>query len=415
MEIKEINPWWKTDKVKVESFKRDLFDDLIRYINDRQIIAINGLRRVGKTVLMHHLIEYVLKNIPIPKENVFYYNFDLMKDRIENILKTYQDLLGVDIKKERIFVFLDEIQKCHNWENEIKALYDNYRNIKFIISGSSTLFIEKKTKESLGGRVYSFVLKPMTFKEYLKLKGMKFRGKNIFLFKDDIKQELKHYIRIGGFPELINLKDGVKIDRYIKELIIDRIVYIDIPEVFEIEEPELLIKILSVISAEPGMIIDYESLADDFGRNRKTISNYFFYLEKAFLINKLYNYSKNLLTSEKKLKKIYPVSTSLAYLYNADTGKIIEAAFLMNCDCRFFSRIGEKEVDFINLIKNKIVPIELKYKKDIKKKELKGMRKFLQDHKIKEGIVITDESEERIRFKNKIIKCIPLWKWLLQK
>lgn len=85
-----------------------------------------------------------------------------------------------------------------------------------------------------------------------------------------------------------------------KELVIDRVVYIDIPKVFEIKEPELLARILSIVSASPGLIVDYENLADDLGRNRKTISNYLFYLEKAFLVKKLYNYSKNLLTSEKK-------------------------------------------------------------------------------------------------------------------
>jgi len=418
MKTEDINPWWKTSKIKEEYSilpKRNLFKEILDYIKEKQILAINGLRRTGKTVLMHHLISHLLEKYP--KENILYYNFDLLDDKIENILSSYKEILGINIKKEEIFIFLDEIQKHKNWENELKVLYDNYKNMKFFISGSSSLFIEKKTKESLGGRVFSFILEPLTFKEYLRLKNIKFNEKRISLFENEVKEALEHYLKIGGFPELLDAREETKINRYIKELVIDRVIYIDIPKVFEIEEPELLARILSIISANPSMIIDYESLADDLNRNRKTISNYMFYLEKAFLIKKLYNYSKNLLTSEKKLKKVYPPSTAFAFLFDAEKGKIIENAVLMNSDFRFFSKIGEKEVDFIKVNKKdkKVLPIEVKYAKKVREKEIKGLLKFTNKYKLKEGVVITQDYEAGKKIKGKKIKFMPLWKWLLQK
>ncbi len=321
-------------------------------------------------------------------------------------------MFGIDIKKAKLFVLLDEIQKHQNWENELKVVYDNYKNIKFFISGSSSLFIEKKTKESLGGRVFSFVLSPLTFKEYLKLKNINF-GKKISLFEDEARGALRHYLRTGGFPELLNMKEQSKINKYIMELVIDRVVHIDIPKVFGIEEPELLARILSIISANPGMTIDYESLADDLSRNRKTISNYVFYLEKAFLIKKVYNFSINLLTSEKKLKRVYPVSTAFAFLFDAAQGKIIENAVLMNSNFRFFSRIGEKEVDFIKINKE-ILPVEVKYTKKVREKEIKGLIKFIDKYRFNEGIVITDSYEKEEKIKGKNITFTPLWKWLLK-
>ncbi len=413
MKTKDINPWWKTSEIEEEYSilpKRDLFDEIIPYVKERQILAINGLRRTGKTVLMHHIIDFLLKKHP--KENILYYNFDLTDDKIENIMKSYGDTLEVDTKKENIFIFLDEIQKHKNWENELKVLYDNYKNIKFFISGSSSLFIEKKTKESLGGRVFSFVLNPLSFKEYVRLKGMEF-GKKISLFEDELKRALRNYLRTGGFPELLNMKEERKINRYIKELIIDRMIYIEIPKVFEIEEPELLARILSIISANPGMIIDYEGLGDDLNRNRKTISNYIFYLEKAFLVKRLYNYSRNLLTGEKKMKKIYPASTSFAFLFDAVQGKIIETSVLMNHKFRFFSRRGGKEVDFIKVNKE-ILPVEVKYAKKVREKEIKGLIKFTDKYKLKRGIVITEDKEGGEEIKGRSIEFIPLWKWLLK-
>jgi len=413
MDIKDINPWWRTSKIEEEYNalpRRDLFKEIISYAKERQIIAINGLRRVGKTVIMHQIIGLFLEKYS--KEKILYYSFDLFDTKIEDILKSYKEILDVDIKKEKIFVFLDEIQKHENWENELKILYDNYKNIKFFISGSNSLFIEKKTKESLGGRVFSFILNPLTFKEYLRLKNIKI-SRNISLFEDDIKKALRHYLRIGGFPELIDVKEGMKINKYIRELVIDRVIFIDIPKVFDIEEPELLVKILSIISSKPGMIVDYESLADDLGRNRKTLSNYIFYLEKAFLIKKLYNYSKNLLTSEKKLKRFYPTSTAFSFLFDAAMGEIIENVVLMNSDFRFFSRKGEKEVDFINVDKKRVLPIEVKYSKKMKGKEIKGLVKFMDEYGIKEGVVISEDYEIEKQVKGKKIKFIPLWRWLL--
>jgi len=413
MDIRDINPWWKTSKLEGDyaAFpQRELFNEIAPYVKEKQIIAINGLRRTGKTVLMHHIIGFLLrKHQP---ENILYYNFDLLDDSIDNILAGYKEMLGTDIKNEKIFVFLDEIQKHENWENELKLLYDNHRNIKFFISGSSSLFIEKKTKESLGGRVFSFILNPLTFKEYLSLRDIK-PGKRISLYENEIKEALRHYMRTGGFPELLDMREDVKIDRYIRELVIDRIIYIDIPRVFEIEEPELLVKILSVVSANPGTLIDYGGLANDLGRNRKTISNYVFYLEKAFLIKKLYNYSRNLLTSEKKLKRAYPSSTAFAFLFDAAEGRIAENAVLMNEDFRFFSRKGSMEVDFIKADKDTL-PIEVKYAKKVRERDIKGLIRFIGKHKLKQGLVITDSYEAEEKLRGKRIRFVPLWKWLLE-
>lgn len=414
MDIKDINPWWISSEIQKEYLnlnKRDIFNELLPYINDRQIIAITGLRRTGKTVTLHHLISYLLKQVP--KENILYYTFDLLNDKIENILGEYKKQLNIDIKNSKIFVFLDEIQKHKDWEDELKVLYDNFPNMKFFISGSASMFIVKKTKENLGGRVYTFMLNPLSFKEYLKFKKIEYCEKRLSLYKDILRENLEHYLITGGFPELLETKSSTKINQYVKELVLDKVVFMDIPQVFKIDEPELLIRILSIISSNPGMIFDYEAVADDLNRNRKTISNYIFYLEKAFLIKKIYNYSKNMLTTEKKLKKIYPNTTALSYLFNAEKGKIAENSVLLSMDIKFFSRKNEKEVDFILIDKSNIIPIESKHSNNIQVKEIKGLLHFMEKNNVNEGVVITDDYENKEIIKGKKIKFIPLWKWLL--
>jgi predicted AAA+ superfamily ATPase len=415
MEIEDINPWWISAKVQEEYLsldKRDLFKEIIKYVKENKIVVLSGLRRTGKTVTLHHIIQHLLEKEK--KENILYFSFDLFDDSIEGVIDKYVEKVKVDLKKEKIFIFLDEVQKHKNWENELKVLYDNFQNIKFFISGSSTLFIEKKTKESLAGRVFSFTMAPLSFEEYLRIKKINYDKNRLSLYEKQLKGHLKHYMQTGGFPELINQFDILKVSKYAKEMVIDKIIYIDIPKVFSIEEPALLESLLSIISNKPGMLFDYDSVANDLKRNRKTISNYILYLEKAFLIKKLYNYSKNILTNEKKLKKFYPSSTIFSYLFNAPEGHIIENLVIMNLDLKFFSRRGEKEVDFISVKNSRILPIEVKYQNIIKDDDIKWLMNFINKNAIKKGVIITKDLEKNKKVKGAETKFIPLWKWLLE-
>ena len=405
MELYDLNSWWKTGSIPKEykeMERRELFKEIIKYIEDRQIISIVGLRRVGKTVLLYHVIDFLLRKTK--KENILYYTYDLFEDKsIEEILDLYSSTIEVDIKKDKVFVFLDEIQKHKGWEREIKLLYDTHKNIKFFISGSNSLFM---TKESLAGRLYSFELMPLSFKEYLKLKKISHDYK---LYKEELEEELNAYMKTGGFPELMYEKDDAKIKKYVKELIVDRIAYIDIPSAFDVEEPELLTTLISIISSNPGMLFDYDSIASDLKRNRKTISNYIFYLEKAFLIKKLYNFSKSRITSEKKLKKIYPSTSALAFLYSAELGKIIETLFLQNYSSTFFYRKQDKEIDFVNKF-----PTEIKYQEKITKQDWKSMKYFMKLFNFDKGLMITKDLEKNIKFDDKEIFLMPLLKYLVQ-
>lgn len=416
MKIENLNPWWFNGKIQDEYSKlkkRELFFEIEKYTTNKQIISLTGLRRVGKTVLFHHLIEKLLEKNP--KEKILYFSFDMAVSGIEQAVKEYSEKLNLDLKKDRLFIFLDEIQKANNWENELKLLYDNYPNIKFFISGSATLFIEKKTKESLAGRILSFKLFPLSFKEYLDFMGINYSTKNIKIYSDTLRKSFEKYLVDGGFPEVINEEDISKINKYIFDLVMEKVIYIDIPSVFKVEEPDLLKSLFQIVCSNPGILGDYESLASDLKRNRKTISNYLLYLEKAFLIKRVYNFSSNLLTSEKKLKRFYPSSSSFCYLFdNPEIGKNVETSFLMNSKAKFFSRTGNKEVDFILTDKKKNLPIEIKYRNSINSKNIKPLVDFCKSKSLKKGVVLTKGMDKEETYDEIEINFIPIWNWFLQ-
>jgi predicted AAA+ superfamily ATPase len=69
-----------------------------------------------------------------------------------------------------VYVFFDEIQKVSDWQSKIKIYYDLYPNIKFILSGSSSLYLQKT--ESLAGRMFEEYIKPLKFSEFLRYKNL---------------------------------------------------------------------------------------------------------------------------------------------------------------------------------------------------------------------------------------------------
>ncbi len=417
MEITALNPWWRNGKVEEEyenSVERPLLKDILKFLDERQIITISGLRRAGKTTLVHQIINFLL-NKDVKRENILYYNFDMGVIGIEELIETFEGIVKTKTKEEKVFIFLDEIQKLDDWHNKLKLIYDLNRNIKFFITGSASLFIEKKTKESLAGRTFSFQLTPLTFREFLEFKG--FKEENIELWKKEINEMLLDYLKTGGFPELVNEKNDEKIKAYIKEFVIDRLAYIDIPQVFKIDEPELLVKLINIISSNPGMILDYSNLATDLQRNRKTIASYLFYLEKAFLIKKVYNFSSNLLTSEKKAKKFYPISTAFAYFFDVEISKLVENAVALALDARFFYRKQNQEVDFVKVKDKKIEAIEVKYRESMKKKDIASLKHFFNRFGEKfevKLILISKNLEEEIRTDELKVSSIPVLKLLLR-
>ena len=418
MEISDLNPWWKNGRVEIEyerSIARPSLKEIINFIEERQILTIIGLRRAGKTTIIHQIINHLL-NKKVKKENILYYNFDMGTLEIEEMINKFEAITNVKIKEEKVFIFLDEIQKLDNWHNKLKLIYDLNKNIKFFITGSASLFIEKKTKESLAGRIFSFQLTPLTFKEFLLFKDLKYE-KNIDLWKKEINNFFIDYLKTGGFPELVDEKNNEKIKAYIKESIIDRLIYIDIPQVFKIDEPELLIKLINIISSNPGMIIDFNNIASDLKRNRKTIASYLFYLEKAFLIKKFYNFSSNFLTSEKKGKRFYPASTAFAYFFDVEMSKLVENTVAIALDTKFFYRKQNQEVDFIKVKKNKeLRAIEVKYKENIKKEDLAGLKHFFNRFSEKfevKSFLITKNLEDIIKLDEFKLNAIQCWKWLL--
>ncbi|MCU0851595.1 MAG: ATP-binding protein [Candidatus Thermoplasmatota archaeon] len=409
----ESNPWWK-GPVQLEYKERELHRHLKKYLPRPQIIALTGLRRVGKTTLLLKILQDSIAQGQDPR-NLLYFSFDEFETiDIRDLIKEYERFMKKDLTSGKYLFFFDEVQKLNHWETQIKRLYDAHKTtVKLFISGSESLFIHKKSKETLAGRLFEFILGPLSFPEYLVFKNIRYD--NIDLHTKELEILFAEYMRTQGFPELIDTTDKEIIKKYIKESILEKIIYRDIPSLVRVRNPAILASLLSILTEEPGQLVDLVTLANELHISRQTLAQYLRYLEEAFLIRKLYNYSHNRRKIERKLKKYYPTVLSVDLTFKDDPfsqSKVLEWLAVNQLQAEYFWRDSYKnEVDIIDVKNTKTVPYEVKQGKI----ETKGLLKFMDLYHLDEGSIITSVMEEKYQFEKKIIRVIPLYKLLLTK
>lgn len=407
----ELNPWWK-EKFTIEYKDREIYRQIQKFMPLPQILAFTGLRRVGKTTLMLKIVEDALRAGFAPP-HIIYFSFDEFREvEIREVMKAYEIAMEKDFRKEKYLFLLDEIQKVTAWVDQLKGIYDTYgKNIKIIISGSESLFIRKESKETLAGRIFEFKIEPLSFKEFLFFKQFDF--KPVGIHEKELTKLLNEFTLTLGFPELVDVKDKDVIKKYIKESIIEKVIYRDMVKLFRIKDISILESLLNLFMEEPGQLIEISNLANELKISRQTLSNYLKYLEDSFLIRKLYNFSKSRRKVERKLKKYYPTIVSVDLLFREDDhskSKIFEWLIVNQQKAEFFWRDPYKnEVDIIKT-EGKLTPVEIKYGKI----DLKGLLAFMKRFKVSQGYLISFNKEQKQKINGNSIFVIPGYKFLLK-
>jgi predicted AAA+ superfamily ATPase len=431
--IKFENPWWGTGKIDdyyLSMKKRlyfDLFSPLVYEKSVKRAVVLMGPRRVGKTVLLFHLVQDLIDNGTPPKsicylsiENPIYNGLSL-----EEMFHLFLEVSEQNISNEHYIIF-DEIQYLKNWEVHLKTLVDSYHKIKFIVSGSAAAALKLKSNESGAGRFTDFMLPPLTFHEYIDLKGLsdiiilgtkewKGMSKNYFR-TDDIETLNDHfidYINFGGYPEL-SLSKEMQSDpgRYIRNDIIDKVLLRDLPSLYGIKDVQELNSLFTTIAFNSGNEFTYEQLSINSGVAKNTIKRYIEYLEAAFLIRVI----KKIDQSAKKFKratsfKIYLTNPSLrgalfSPIQKDDDfiGNMVETAIFSQWGHNtgftpFYARWKNGEVDIVCLSNTKQKPIwavEIKwsnrYVKSLQK--LSSLKSFCKKNNLDRTLVTTLDIEE---------------------
>ncbi|MEM2122193.1 MAG: ATP-binding protein [Candidatus Bathyarchaeia archaeon] len=468
------NPWWNSGQVpssKALPFKRRDFYKLLEELENPKINSIIGARRVGKTVLMYQLINYIVSNFD--PQRAMYISLDdpYLKVDVQMLGRIF-DLYSKHILKrpfsevlEQIYIFLDEIQTLEGWELALKRWFDLGYRMKFFISGSSSVNILTGGADSLIGRIRLQIVFPFNFSETIRFRmaaddlrrfdRVNWRLRETFLNSiekndaavfysvlvehanslardiDHILLFLQDYLLKGGYPEILKLDSLDAVAESLKTYL-NLTIYKDIVRTFKIRDPIAFEELIALLARECGQRINYSELARTLGLKRHTLKAYIYFLKTAFLISESEYYSKSRAKRVRKEKKIYindpgirnaAAGTLNNYLLSnaAELGKIVEAIVADHCkrlkfDLEpthevqlFYWKNKGYETDIVFNLRQKPIPIEVKYKDTINTKDLKGISEFSEIHKTPFQILVT---KEKLDIENNTI-LVPLWLFLL--
>ena len=437
------NLWWKTKRVsesKLGRLKRAEFNQLLEELEDDKVTCLLGPRRTGKTTMMYDLIDHLLNN-GVSEKNILFISFDNPKVRLDlqrDFDSTIRDFSNTIIKEpidrlsSKVYIFLDEIHKLDDWGNMLKYWQDLGLNIKFIVSGSSSLRILKGSGESLLGRINFHLILPLNFSEFAGIDvqadfrdfdEIKKAHDSLILEKQEILITLDKYIMKGGYPEVYYIEDverAYEVLKQYKTLTISR----DILDLKDIKEPRILSDLTDLLSDVMSRRMNYSTFAKVLNVKVDTVKNYISYLEECFLVHTAYFYSKKQVTSTRKEKKLFFIDSGLRNsllmkeIDELEKTKIVENLVFLHIFSlkkrELFPKIfywldrSKNEVDMVVTLKNEVVPIEVKYSNEIGKRDLKGLVKFCDEFDTK-GIVVTKD----ILKEDGNILYVPAWLFLL--
>jgi uncharacterized protein len=444
--IKFENPWWITGQIEEDynEMPRRLYFDLfapLAYETDiRRALVLMGPRRVGKTVMLHHLVQDLLKNGVNPQKIVFItienpiYN----NNSLENLFSYSRQASGITDSKGWYVIF-DEIQYLKEWEVHLKSLVDSYRDTKFIVSGSAAAALKYKSNESGAGRFTDFMLPPLTFNEYIKLKDLEriiipaqinWEG-NIQAFYtsthiEELNRHFLDYINFGGYPEVIfSEKIQQNPGRYIRQDIVDKVLLRDLPSLYGIRDVQELNSFFTTITYNTGNEFSFETLNIQSGVPKVLIKKYIEYLEAAFLVKQV----KRIDQSGKRFKrenffKLYLTNPSLRSAlftplspHDSLLGNMVETAIYSQWMHRewftpWYARWQNGEVDMIGLSNQNLKPIwalEIKWSDRYfeKPSELKSLVAFCKKCNLKTALVTSIDREGVIEYEGIKLQFVP--------
>jgi predicted AAA+ superfamily ATPase len=395
--------------------------------NSGKIVSLIGVRRSGKTAILFHLITSLRKKVdPV---NIIYVNFEddrlfpLTLQHLNDLIDAYYELYP-DKRKEKLYLFFDEIQNVVHWELFVRRVYDTL-NTDIFITGSSSKLLSAEIATSLRGRTITYEVFPFSFSEYLR-----YRKITVNLYSSTAVSHMVHafdaYLHQGGFAETINALPDIR-SRILSDYA-DLIVYKDIVERHGIKNLTLMKHLVKYCFTHMATGVSVTKLYNDFKSQgfklgKDTLFDYFSYLEDAFAVFSVPVFRNSVREEQRNPKKIYAVDTGFKSVFDAslspDLGRLYEnSAFLhlrrKTRDVYYF--LQHQEVDFYCRTSDDQCIVNVSYDihaPETRKRELNGLFEAMSYFDVKRAWLVTGSHEETVDHDGKTVTILPLWKWLL--
>ncbi len=330
--ITDQNPWQSLGKVPEELAKpvrRHIVNPLAAVLQrskPHRFQLILGPRRIGKTTAMYQAIAALLQS-GIPASRLWWLRLDhplLMQRSLGELIESIRGVSKAS-QKNPVYVFLDELIYASDWDRWLKTFYDDHWPVRVLGTSSSTAALKLRRLESGVGRWEEQYMAPWLFSEYLALRGRKPTvevGRTLAETLSGIidappaleglDADRRRFLLIGGFPELLTLdptgdetSELLRSQQVLRSDAVERALYRDLPQAYGISEPLKLERLLYTLAGQISGVVSGGKLATDLGLSQPTVDKYVRYLEDAFLVFTLPNYSASEETVQRRGRKLY--------------------------------------------------------------------------------------------------------------
>ena len=414
--LSDQNPWHNSGAVPATlapSTERPLARVLWTRMLDDGLLRWNvilGPRRVGKTTVLYQTVARLL-GAGIERHRIWWLRLDHplfmdvpLGEIVQSMIAFARSSGAQEVSPERpIFVFLDEVTYADDWDLWLKTFHDERWPIRIAATSSASAALRRRRQDSGVGRWREISLAPCLVTEAMQFVALPTEqsGREVpsrASLADELRrldegttsdfassEAARMLMLVGGFPELLLhagkarlppeygpvANEGPFNDALIaaqlslREDSVERAVYKDIPQAFQIDNPMMLERLLHVLAGQVAQLLSPSNIADDLRMAEATIERYLAYLEAAFIVFTLPNYAGSEAKVQRRGRKIYFIDSAvrsavlqrgLAPLqYPGEAGHLIEnmaAATLHSLATQAGARLhhwreGRNEVDLV--------------------------------------------------------------------
>ena len=363
--------------------QRKIFNELQKHLSSKRHTILVGPRQTGKTTLLKQLRNYCNEQ----GWPTVYLDLEHKDIRDELDKMPGNIFLYAPLTQEKVYLFIDEIQKLKDPSNFLKQMYDDWKDterIKIVATGSSAFYMDATFNDSLAGRKHVFRLYTCDFEEYLMLGGKEElleevrrlqalpEAKSTIL--PLLQRELHEYIRFGGYPDVVTeTEEGEKID-ILKDLR-DSFVKKDIEDA-GIKDEDAFYRLMQILASQVGGLTNNTELGKMLRMKNETVVKYMDVMEKSFHIVRVKPFFRNLEKELVKMPMTYFLDSGMRnvllnnfqpFILSPDKGRTWEnQAFRFLVDrygvdeIRFWRTTDKKEVDFVLPMQNPPLAYEVK-------------------------------------------------------
>lgn len=344
----------------MQNINRYIKDSIISKIQPGKVVILYGPRRVGKTTLVKDILKDVREQY-------------LLLNGENKSVQSWLSSQEIGVFKQYIgnykLLVIDEAQKVDRIGLNLKIIVDQIDGIKVLATGSSSFELANQVGEPLVGRKWQFTLYSIAQLELQKQENK---------FETDNNLDLR--LIYGAYPDVVKSASNQEKKDILND-VVDSYLYRDLLELDGVKKSQKIVDILKNLAFQIGKEVSLQELATAVSLNLRTVEKYLDLLEKAFVIKRVYGFSRNLRKEITKMSRFYffdnGIRNAIIQNFNSldlrnDIGDLWENYLFMerlkrneykkiSANIYFWRTYDQKEIDLIEERDGKLFGYEFKY------------------------------------------------------